>query len=150
MIAFSFSHLRATRPNHHSPTKTRLAITGRPNFQPGAELLNVRRSLCFLYEVLIDWVQASASTPVLNRRFEDKIRHLCALAAVTKDDDAWLLLSELRILITQHIQNLRVGILGKLSGTAAFVERRQQDPSFPEIQNRAEIQNRTDQPLSES
>jgi hypothetical protein len=73
---------------------------------------------------------------VLNRRLEDKIRHLCGLATDAKDDDAWLLLSELRVLIAQHIEHLRIGIAGKLSGKAEFVERRQQNPPLPENPSR--------------
>jgi hypothetical protein len=61
---------------------------------------------------------------LLNRRLEDKIRYLCALATVANDDDAWLLLSELRILITQHIEHLRKVAAGKLAGAVEFVERR--------------------------
>ena len=71
---------------------------------------------------------------MLNRRLEDKIRHLCALATVTKDDDAWLLLSELRVLITQHIEHLRIVAAGKLSGKAAFVERRQRASPYQKFQ----------------
>ena len=59
-----------------------------------------------------------------SRRLEDKIRHVCALAKDTKDDEAWLILSELRILLRQHIEHLRVVAAGKLSGTREFVERR--------------------------
>jgi hypothetical protein len=70
--------------------------------------------------------------PVPNRRLEDKIRELCALATVASDDDAWLLLSELRVLITQHIEHLRIVAAGKLSGKAEFVERRRQNPRLPE------------------
>jgi len=62
------------------------------------------------------------------RRLEDKIRHLCALAAVASDDDAWLYLSELRILITQHVEHLRMVAAGKLSGTREFAERRDSAP----------------------
>jgi len=58
------------------------------------------------------------------RRLEDQIRHLCALAAVANDDDAWLYLSELRILLGQHIEHLRMVAAGKLSGTREFLERR--------------------------
>jgi|SRR5579859_77546 len=61
---------------------------------------------------------------VFSRRLEDKIRQLCVLAKDTNDDDAWLILSELRILLQQHIEHLRVVAAGKLSGTREFVERR--------------------------
>ena len=59
-----------------------------------------------------------------SRRLEDKIRHLCTLARDAKDGDAWLILSELRILLHQHVEHLRVVAAGKLSGTREFVERR--------------------------
>jgi hypothetical protein len=59
-----------------------------------------------------------------NRRLEDKIRHLCALVATANDNDAWLILSELRILLRQHIDHLRAVAAGKLSGTREFSERR--------------------------
>jgi hypothetical protein len=59
-----------------------------------------------------------------NRRLEDKIRHLCALATVTKDDDAWLFLSELRVLLAQHVEHFRMVAANKLAGAAAFIERR--------------------------
>jgi hypothetical protein len=57
-------------------------------------------------------------------RLEDKIRHLCALAAVANDDDAWLVLSELRILLRRHVEYMRMVAAGKLSGTREFLERR--------------------------
>ena len=71
-----------------------------------------------------------------DRRLEDKIRHLCALAIAANDEDAWLLLSELRLLITQHIEHLRIAAGANLSGAADFVERRsdatgQQNPCSP-------------------
>ena len=69
---------------------------------------------------------------MLNRRLEDKIRHLCGLAIVARDDDAWLLLSELRVLISQHVEHLRIVAAAKLSGKAEFVERRQQNRRLPE------------------
>jgi len=72
---------------------------------------------------------------VSNRRLEDKIRALCGLATVAKDDDAWLLLSELRVLITQHVEHLRIVAAGKLSGRAEFVERRGQNARPPENQS---------------
>lgn len=59
-----------------------------------------------------------------SRRLEDKIWHLCALATKVKDEDAWLILSELRTLLSQHIEHLRTVAAGKLSGTREFVERR--------------------------
>jgi hypothetical protein len=59
-----------------------------------------------------------------SRRLEDKIRHLCALATVAKDADAWLIMSELRLLIRQHIGHLRMVAAGKLSGAREFAERR--------------------------
>jgi hypothetical protein len=55
---------------------------------------------------------------------EDKIRHLCTLATAANDEDAWLLLSELRLLITQQVEHLRIVAAAKLSGAAEFVERR--------------------------
>ena len=61
---------------------------------------------------------------VLSRRLEDRIRHVCALATVAKNDDAWLILSELRILLRQHVEHLRMVAAGKLSGSREFVERR--------------------------
>jgi len=62
---------------------------------------------------------------------EDKIRHLCALATVTNDDDAWLVLSELRILLRQHIEHLRTVAAGKLSGEREFAERRDSSHGKP-------------------
>jgi hypothetical protein len=41
--------------------------------------------------------------------------------------DAWLILSELRTLIHEHIQHLRAVAPGRLSGTREFVERRCHD-----------------------
>jgi len=61
---------------------------------------------------------------VLDRRLEDKIRHLCSLAKVAKDDDAWLFLSELRVLLAQHVEHFRMLAANKLSGAEAFIERR--------------------------
>jgi len=61
---------------------------------------------------------------VPSRRLEDRIRHVCALATVAKNDDAWLILSELRILLRQHVEHLRMVAAGKLSGSREFVERR--------------------------
>jgi hypothetical protein len=65
------------------------------------------------------------------RRLEDKIRHLCVLAREAKDGDARLILSELRILLRQHIEHLRMVAAGKLSGTREFIERRSDGP--PEL-----------------
>jgi hypothetical protein len=59
-----------------------------------------------------------------NRRLEDKIRQLCSLAVEAKNEDAWLILSELRILIHQHIERLRAVAADELSGAREFVERR--------------------------
>ena len=59
-----------------------------------------------------------------SRRLEDKIRYLSALAMAAKDDDAWLILSELRILQSQHIERLRTIAAAKLSGAEESVERR--------------------------
>jgi hypothetical protein len=68
-------------------------------------------------------------SPVYYRRLEDKIRYLCSLAVTAKNEDAWLILSELRILIRQQIEHLRTIAAGKLSGAREFVERRSdQDP----------------------
>ena len=64
-----------------------------------------------------------------HRRLEDKIRHVCALAAVANDGDAWLVLSELRTLLTQHIEHLRMVAAGKLSGAREFAERRVNPPA---------------------
>jgi hypothetical protein len=61
---------------------------------------------------------------VYYRRLEDKIRYLCSLAVAAKNDDAWLILSELRILIRQQIEHLRMVAAGKLSGARELVERR--------------------------
>jgi hypothetical protein len=69
---------------------------------------------------------------VFDRRLEDKIRHLCALATDANDEDAWLLLSELRLLITQHVEHVRVAAAAKLFGAAEFVERRSDAAKTPE------------------
>jgi hypothetical protein len=61
---------------------------------------------------------------VFYRRLEDKIRHLCVLATAAKNEDAWLVMSELRLLIRQHVAHLRLVAAGKLSGAREFVERR--------------------------
>lgn len=63
-------------------------------------------------------------SPVYYRRLEDKIRHLCSLAVAAKNEDAWLILSELRILLRQQIEHLRMVAAGKLSGAREFMERR--------------------------
>lgn len=59
-----------------------------------------------------------------SRRLEDKIRQLCALARVANDDDAWLILSELRVLHSQHIERLRIIAGAGFLGDNSFVERR--------------------------
>jgi len=61
---------------------------------------------------------------VYYRRLEDKSRYLCSLAVAAKDEDAWLILSELRILLRQHVKHLRTVAAGKLSGAREFLERR--------------------------
>jgi hypothetical protein len=61
---------------------------------------------------------------VPSRRLEDKIRQVCSLAKVVKSDDAWLILSELRALLHQHVQHLRLVAAGKLSGKSECFERR--------------------------
>ena len=58
------------------------------------------------------------------RRLEDKIRRLCLVATTATDEDAWLILSELRLLLRQHVEHLRTVAAGKLSGAREFVERR--------------------------
>jgi hypothetical protein len=68
--------------------------------------------------------KSAPATTVNNRRLEDKIRHLCALAALASDEDAWLILSELRILLRQHIDHLRAVAAAKLSGAREVAERR--------------------------
>jgi hypothetical protein len=93
----------------------------------------------FLMRILVWWESATAPQPVLNRRLDDKIRHLCGLAILAKDDDAWLLFSELRVLITQHVEHLRIVAAAKLSGKAEFVERRQQNRRLSEIPNPAKL-----------
>jgi hypothetical protein len=68
--------------------------------------------------------RSAPATTVHNRRLEDKIRHLCALAALANDEDAWLILSELRVLLRQHIDQLRTVAAAKLSGAKEVAERR--------------------------
>lgn len=63
-----------------------------------------------------------------DRRLEDKIRHLCVLSVTATDDDAWLILSELRLLIGQHIEHLRMIAAGEMSGARQFTERRAEGP----------------------
>jgi hypothetical protein len=46
------------------------------------------------------------------------------LSTTATDDDAWVILSELRLLIRQHIEHLRMIAAGKLSGAREFAERR--------------------------
>ena len=65
-----------------------------------------------------------------SRRLEDKIRNLCALAKGAKDDDAWLILSELRTLLRQHIEHLRMVAASQVQGTGDFLERRSQQKSI--------------------
>jgi hypothetical protein len=79
---------------------------------------------------------------VLNRRLEDKNRHLCGLAKVAKDDDAWLLLSELRVLLAQPVEQFRMVAANKLSGAAEFMERRS-DSNGQEKQLSPETPSRT-------
>jgi hypothetical protein len=64
-----------------------------------------------------------------SRRLEDKIRHLCALAKGAKDDDAWLILSELRTLLRQHIEHMRMVAASQVHGAREFLERRSQEKS---------------------
>jgi len=61
---------------------------------------------------------------VPSRRLDDKIRRICSLATKATNDDAWLILSELRLLIRQHVEHLRMIAADKFSGATAFVERR--------------------------
>lgn len=58
------------------------------------------------------------------RRLEDKIRNLCLLATTATNEEAWLILSELRLLIRQHVEHMRMVAAGKLSGARELVERR--------------------------
>ena len=58
------------------------------------------------------------------RRLEDKIRQVCLLATTATDEDAWLIMSELRLLLQQHVEHLHAMAAGKLSGSREFVERR--------------------------
>ena len=62
--------------------------------------------------------------PIYQRRLEDKIRHLCMLSTKATDDNAWLILSELRLLVRQHIERLRMVAAGKLPGARGLTERR--------------------------
>jgi hypothetical protein len=64
-----------------------------------------------------------------SRRLEDKIRHLCALAKDAKDDDAWLILSELRTLLRQHIEYMRMVAATQVQGAREFLERRSREKS---------------------
>jgi hypothetical protein len=52
---------------------------------------------------------------------------------VADSDDAWLILSELRTLIHEHVQRVRTVAAGKLSGKREFFERRSNDnpPKHP-------------------
>jgi hypothetical protein len=65
-----------------------------------------------------------------SRRLEDKIRNLCALAKDAKDNDAWLILSELRTLLRQHIEHLRMVAASQVQGAGDFLERRSQQKSI--------------------
>jgi hypothetical protein len=62
--------------------------------------------------------------PVPCRRLEDKIQFVCALAVTARDGDAWLFLSDLRVLLRQHTTSLRAATVAKLSGAIDFIERR--------------------------
>lgn len=64
-----------------------------------------------------------------SRRLEDKIRYLCALAKDAKDDDAWLILSELRTLLRQHIEYMRMVAAAQVQGASEVLERRSRDKS---------------------
>jgi hypothetical protein len=46
------------------------------------------------------------------------------LAIQAQNHDAWLLLSELRTLLAQHIEHLQAVAAGKLTGNKEFAERR--------------------------
>jgi hypothetical protein len=101
----------------------------------------------FLTQGLVALPSADSTAPqshVLDRRLEDKIRYLCSLAKVAKDDDAWLLLSELRVLLAQHVEHFRMVAANKLSGAAPFVERRsdsegQENQPSPETSSRTTL-----------
>jgi len=69
---------------------------------------------------------------VFYRRLEDKILHLCTLATTAKNEEAWLVMSELRLLIRQHVAHLRLVAAGKLSGAREFLERRAAGQTPPE------------------
>jgi hypothetical protein len=64
-----------------------------------------------------------------SRRLEDKIRYLCTLAKDAKDDDAWLILSELRTLLRQHIEYMRLAAATQVQGAREFPERRSREKS---------------------
>jgi hypothetical protein len=51
---------------------------------------------------------------------------------VARDDDAWLILSELRILHSQLIERLRIIAAAKLSGAEESAERRIETPNSTE------------------
>jgi hypothetical protein len=57
---------------------------------------------------------------VPSRRFEDKIRHLRVLSMQVKNEDAWLILSELRTLLRQHIEHLRMVAAGNNFGNESI------------------------------
>lgn len=72
--------------------------------------------------------------PMLGRRLEDKIRYVCVVAMAARDDDAWLFLSELRVLLCQHAAKIRAAAAAKMSGKTIFVERRsERDMPIPEL-----------------
>jgi hypothetical protein len=62
-----------------------------------------------------------------SRRLEDKIRYLCALAKDAKDDEAWLILSELRTLLRQHTEHMRMVAAAQVQGAREFLERRSRE-----------------------
>ena len=71
--------------------------------------------------------------PVPCRRLEDKIQFVCALAVTAQNNDAWLFLPDLRVLLRQHTTSLRAATAAKLSGSTDFIERRspRQSPEMP-------------------
>ena len=88
----------------------------------GGNSQNFTESLCFLYEYLDMVKRRSRARPrVYYRRLEDKIRHLCSLAVDAKNEDAWLILSELRILLSQHVEHLRTVAAGKSFGVLFYL-----------------------------
>jgi hypothetical protein len=89
-----------------------------------ADTLDVAALYAFFMNLLIRSGNAWTRRRVDNRRLEDKIRHLCSLAIEAKDEDAWLILSELRILIHQHIEHLRAVAAEELFRNQESSERR--------------------------